>query len=80
MCQDEDDPFRLSGVSGRVLGWGKDDQGAQADALRQVDLTIHSNEECREQFSRSSGHFPAAVLNMDDTVMCAGHRVLETCS
>ena len=74
VCQDETDPFRLSGVQGRVLGWGRDDRGEQADTLRQVDLTIHSNHECREQFARSSGQFPAAVINMDDTVMCAGSR------
>merc|ERR1719397_715257 len=45
---------RLDGERGLILGWGKDDDDEKSDVLREVKLTVISNQKCMETFEKRS--------------------------
>ncbi|XP_014668030.1 PREDICTED: vitamin K-dependent protein C-like [Priapulus caudatus] len=52
-----------AGMEATVSGWGRTDVKATADVLQKIDLTMLSNDDCRDYYSRNS---------IKSSMLCAG--------
>ena len=73
-----DDPqFEAIHAPAKVTGWGKTERGEKSSELLEAHIELVDLAECRERFAKAGVTRPDGPLQVRDSMICAGTRILN---